>query len=64
MVKKTFNRKTGGRIDWVWIQHRNPLAKFFGWMWFLEQLLWDLTKIVDKSNGGVLLQRVINAKNK
>jgi hypothetical protein len=30
-------------------------------MWLLEQLLWNLTKIVDKSDGCILLEWIVDA---
>ena len=32
-------------------------------MRFLEQLLWDLSKIVDEAYGRIPLERIVDAKN-
>lgn len=41
--------------DWPWINHRCAVADFLCWVRFLEQLFWNLSKVVDKTNGSILL---------
>lgn len=36
---------------------------FLARMRFFEQLLWNLSEVIDEADGGVLLQRIINVIN-
>ena len=41
----------------------SPGRQLLGWVSLLEQLLGDLTKVVDEADGGVSLERIVNAED-
>lgn len=49
------SRKAKTWSDWPWVNHRCAVAYLLCWMRFLEQLFWNLSKVVDKTNGSILL---------
>lgn len=54
---------SGPGPDVVGIQHKGlSTGQFFLRVRLFEQLLRDLSEIIDESDGGVFFQRVVNAK--
>lgn len=50
--------------QWSRVAYRMPVRlHFFAWMWLPEQLLRNLTEIVDEADRSILLQRVIDVVN-
>lgn len=47
--------KTETWSDWPWVNYRCAMADLLCWVRFLKQLLGDLSKVVYKTNGSILL---------
>lgn len=51
-----------GSVEWPGVQHGAAVVQLLGRVRLLEQLLRDLSKVVDETDRRVFLQRIVNAK--